>query len=60
MGCLIRHHCPIGDRRRYMEMLTLVNAVLTGINVVILGLAVKLYSEATKTHIFTKKDGRGV
>jgi len=32
----------------------LINVITIGINIVILGLAVKLYSETTKTHIFTR------
>jgi len=43
-----------------IELITIVNLGILVCNVIILGLAVKLYSEATKTHIFTKKEGRGI
>jgi len=39
-----------------LEIFTLINVILVGLNICILGLAVKMYSEVTKTHIFTKPD----
>ena len=34
--------------------------IVLGCNIVVLGCAVKLYSEATKTHIFTKSEKKGL
>lgn len=42
-----------------LAVMLLIEALLTACNIVILGLAVKLYFEATKTHIFTTK-GKGI
>lgn len=41
-------------------LMTLINVCTIGVNIVILGLAVKLYSEATKTHIFTSNKTKGI
>lgn len=44
----------------FIGIITTINIAILISNIIILGLAVKLYSEATKTHIFTKKESRGI